>query len=146
MQEHFDPDLHIASLSGPIDGDISDGTGGMFRDIHGLAGVSATMLNGERIGVDLIKMAAGTAFELHTHPGAHVLVVREGTGWISIDRVTYRLYADDSIYVPAHYAHGVSAALDSGICFLAFGVPHMPISSQQRMTLVQDTANVNGPG
>jgi quercetin dioxygenase-like cupin family protein len=81
-------------------------------------------------------MAAGTAFELHTHPGAHILVIRDGRGSIAIDGVTYDLSEDDSIYVPADYAHGVSAGANSGMTFLAFGVPHLPIDAPDRMTLV----------
>ncbi len=137
MTQQFNPLLHIVNLEGKLADGVNDGTGGVFSDIRGRSGVRAAMPNGVAIGVDLIEMAAGTAFEPHTHSGAHVLVVREGRGSIAIDGIDYPLREGDSVYVPADYAHGVSAGSDSGMLFIAFGVPHLPISSPDRMTLVK---------
>jgi quercetin dioxygenase-like cupin family protein len=133
----FNPDLHIVNVSGDIADPVSDGAGGMFTNIHGRSGARGITEHGEAVGVDLIKMTAGSAFEQHTHPGAHLLVIQEGRGSIAIDGVSYKLREGDSVYVPAAYDHGVSASADTGLTFLAFGVPHLPIHAPDRMTLVE---------
>lgn len=137
MQAAFDPQQHIVNLRDCPQEEVSDGAGGVLQGVFGLSGAVAFLDNGDAIGLDSITMAAGSAFELHTHPGAHILVVQEGKGSITIDGVDYVVVDGDSIYVPAKYPHGVSAAIDRGISFLAFGVPHMPVSAPDRMTLVE---------
>jgi quercetin dioxygenase-like cupin family protein len=136
MDYPFDPKQHIVNLRDCPHEVVSDGAGSVLRGVYGLSGAGATLDNGDAIGVDSITMAAGTAFELHTHPGAHILVVQEGKGCITVDGVDYVISEGDTIYVPARYPHGVSASIDCGVSFHAFGVPHMPVSSPDRMTLV----------
>ena len=135
-QRPFDVKRHIVIETCPTQ-PLADGDGGILEGVFGFAGVASILENGDEIGVDLIHMAAGTAFELHTHPGAHILVVREGRGSITIDGVDYKMRPGDTVYVPAQYPHGVRAGLTTNVSFLAFGVPHMPLSSPERMTLVK---------
>jgi quercetin dioxygenase-like cupin family protein len=136
-QRPFDAERHIVNLENCPKEPVTDGDGGILEGIFGFAGVASVLENGHAIGVDIINMAAGSAFPLHTHPGAHILVIREGRGSISVDGVDYHLGSGDTIFVPAQYPHGVSAGLTAGVSFLAFGVPHMPLSHPKRMTLVE---------
>jgi quercetin dioxygenase-like cupin family protein len=131
----FHPDLHIINLLDSPQESMSNGAGTILEGITGSSGARALLGNGDSIGVDRIAMKASTAFGLHSHPGSHLLVVTEGQGFISIDGVNYELHRADSIYVPAAYAHGVEAGT-SGLVFIAFGYPHVAISSDRRMTLV----------
>lgn len=142
MTGRFDPERHIVNLGGVIADPVSDGAGGTFHDIRGRAGANGNTERGDAVGVDLIQMAAGSAFELHTHPGAHILVIREGKGSILIDGASYSLSEGDSIYVPASYIHGVRAGATTGMTFLAFGVPHLPINAPDRMTLVESSTSL----
>lgn len=82
-------------------------------------------------------MRPGTRFDLHEHPGGHILYVLSGEGGIIIDCTSYPLRVGDSVFIPAEYSHGVVAA-ESGapLCFLAFGVPHRTLDSDDRMRLL----------
>jgi quercetin dioxygenase-like cupin family protein len=130
--------VRIVNLDASPREDLSDGAGGRLDGVFGHAGVRDFLAGGDPIGVDKLVMQAGTAFGLHTHPGAHVLVVVEGRGVISFEGAEYEMRAGDTVFVPATYAHAVGAAKDSGVSLLAFGVPHMPLSSDHRMTLVEE--------
>lgn len=139
MEKIFRPDEHIKNLLDAVERTMYDDAGVKLSDITGVAGASATILDGLNLGVDRIVMNPGTAFPLHIHEGAHLLYVLNGNGGLHIDGKDYVLRTGDSIYVPADYPHGVQGPLDDRpLEFLAFGAPHHPIDSHTRMTLVRD--------
>jgi quercetin dioxygenase-like cupin family protein len=136
----FDPDTHIRSIAREPDAKLLSSDGSVLPGIMGVAGAAEVIENGMEIGVDRLKMESGARFDLHIHPGAHILYVLKSRGFIHIDGVDYEIGAGDTVYVPANYAHGVrtNPKVRDAFELLAFGVPHMPISSQDRMTLVSE--------
>lgn len=140
MSEAFDRKKHIQNLLAEIEQEMFDDSGLCLKDITGVAGATA-MLGDVAIGVDRIIMRPGTAFPLHTHEGAHLLYVLRGRGGLHIDGQDYALGVGDSIYVPAEHPHGVRGPMDdSTFEILAFGVPHHPVHSTTRMTVVDEEA------
>lgn len=139
MRTTFDPNKHIQNIAKEPDAKLLSSDGSVLSGIMGVAGAAEIIENDWEIGVDRLKMESGSAFELHTHPGAHILYVLKSRGFIHIDGVDYELGQGDTVYVPADYAHGIKTNTNVRTPFelLAFGVPHMPISSQNRMTLVE---------
>jgi quercetin dioxygenase-like cupin family protein len=135
----FDPELHIQSVADGPHLELVDHQGNPLPGIVGVPGACETIHLGVEIGVDRLIMKSGSAFELHTHPGAHVLYVLASRGYIHIDGVDYEMKVGDTVYVPADYAHGVKtdSRVDEPLEILAFGVPHMPVESKDRMTLVE---------
>jgi quercetin dioxygenase-like cupin family protein len=137
MSTKFDPEAHIRNILEHASEAVSDGSGGTLAGVVGQPGAQALLDSGEPIGVDSICMQPGTAFELHTHPGAHILVVTGGAGSISVDGVEHAIREGDTVFVPADYAHGVRADATTGVLFLAFGFPHRAVSAPDRMRLVE---------
>jgi quercetin dioxygenase-like cupin family protein len=138
MQLAFDPETHIKGIAKTPDAKLLSPDGSVLMGIMGVAGVAETIGSGVEIGVDRLHMEQGAEFELHTHPGAHILYVLKSRGYIHIDGVDYDIGEGDTVYVPADYAHGVrtNPAVSKPFELLSFGVPHMPISSADRMTIV----------
>jgi quercetin dioxygenase-like cupin family protein len=137
MSVKFDPAAHILNLHDcPIE-EVSDGCGGAIVGVHGLSGAQAKLSNGKEVGVDSIAMQPGSAFELHVHPGAHILVVTAGAGAITVDGIDHAIREGDSVFVPANYPHGVKAGASTGVSFLAFGYPHRAVSAPDRMRLFE---------
>ena len=138
MPIEFDPETHIRSIARTPDAKLLAPDGSVLTGIMGVAGVAEVIDAGMEIGIDRLHMEQGAEFELHTHPGAHVLYVLKSCGYIHVDGVDYEIGEGDTVYVPANYAHGVrtNPAVSKPFELLSFGVPHMPISSTERMTIV----------
>ncbi|HEX7309081.1 cupin domain-containing protein [Lentzea sp.] len=136
----FDPETHIQSVQEGPYLELVDHHGRPLEGILGVPGVAEQIGLGVPIGADRLVMQPGTAFELHTHPGAHILYVLASRGFIHVDGVDYEMKAGDTVFVPADYAHGVktNAKVSEPLQILAFGVPHMPVESKDRMTLVEE--------
>jgi quercetin dioxygenase-like cupin family protein len=134
----FDPAKHIQNIFTKSEVKLLSNDGSVLQDIVGTAGVAEMMAPDVEVGVDRIVMQSGAEFELHTHPGAHILFVLSSRGFIHVDGIDYEMAEGDTVYVPANYAHGVKTnpAVPAPLELLAFGVPHLPISSPERMTLV----------
>ncbi|MER7460026.1 cupin domain-containing protein [Micromonospora sp. NPDC126480] len=139
MQAQFDPQRHIQNLSTGQERKLLSNDGSILDGILGVPGAAELIETGVEIGVDRIVMSPGAEFELHTHPGAHILYVLKSRGFIHVDGVDYDMVEGDSVYVPARFAHGVKTnrSVDEPFEILAFGVPHMPIDSRDRMTVVR---------
>jgi quercetin dioxygenase-like cupin family protein len=71
------------------------------------------------------------------------LYVLASRGFIHIDGTDYLMTQGDSVYVPANYPHGVKTdpTVEQPLEILAFGVPHAPLDSRHRMTLVTETVS-----
>ena len=137
MLVKFDPAMHIRNIRKRHLEEVSDGRGGALQGVSGLSGAGAVLDSGDPVGVDSIAMQPGSAFALHTHPGAHILVITEGEGIISVDGTDHVIREGDSVFVPALYPHAVRASDSLGVSFLAFGIPHRPVSALDRMSLVK---------
>jgi quercetin dioxygenase-like cupin family protein len=138
MDAIFDPDKHIRNVYREPEVKLVDSNHQVLPGILGVVGAIETIENGMEIGADRLIMESGSQFELHTHPGAHILYVIRSRGYIHVDGVDYEMGEGDTVFVPANYAHGVKTNLDvrEPLEILAFGVPHMPLESAERMTLV----------
>jgi quercetin dioxygenase-like cupin family protein len=147
----FRPELHIRNLLTGTPVRLVNPDGIALDGIAGVAGAAEAlelgMESGTQIGVDRIVMVAGAEFELHTHPGAHILYVLRSRGFIHVDGIDYEMSAGDSVYVPANYPHGVRTdrTAEESLELLAFGVPHLPLTSTSRMTLVEGGRGVASP-
>ncbi len=87
------------------------------------------------VGADLIRLPAGAGFPPHTHPGHHVLVVLGGVGTITHNGRVHRTQAGQIYLVEGSVSHAVGAITDHVI--LAIGAPHMPVESDERMSVVE---------
>lgn len=96
----------------------------------------AAVTNGT-LGGDIIRLAAGTGFAPHTHPGDHLLVVLAGEGTVTYEGKIYPTRAGEVYMVEGAKAHAVGAITDHVI--LAIGHPHKPVGSEERLTLVDYT-------
>ncbi|WP_338597086.1 cupin domain-containing protein [Saccharopolyspora sp. SCSIO 74807] len=138
MDDQFSPGKHIKNLkTGPKVG-LVDSNEVPLEGILGVAGAVETIDAAVNIGADRLIMQPGSEFELHTHPGAHILYVLSSRGFIHVDGVDYEMGDGDTVYVPANYAHGVKTdpTVSKPLEIVAFGVPHMPLESSDRMELV----------
>lgn len=87
------------------------------------------------LGVDLIRVPAGTGFAPHTHPGDHLLIVVGGQGTITYDGHVYPTHAGQVYMIEGAVPHAVGAITDHAI--LAVGAPHKPVGSSERMVPVE---------
>ncbi|MEU3397350.1 quercetin dioxygenase-like cupin family protein [Streptomyces filamentosus] len=140
MDTVFDPNKHVRNIYTSPEVKLLDSRHQVIPGILGTVGAGGLIEGGVPIGADRIVMESGSRFDLHTHPGAHILFVLSSRGYIHIDGVDYEMGAGDTVFVPADYAHGVKTNLHvpEPLEILAFGVPHMPLESAERMTLVEE--------
>lgn len=115
-----------------------DDAGTPLHGIVGRAGVVGIVPDAGEIGVDMIRVEPGSAFPLHTHPGAHILYVTEGEGYIAVAVTEYSIRAGDSVFVAAEFPHSVRNPKESNcaLTFLAIGMPHKHVGSSERMRVV----------
>ena len=115
-------------------------SGDILQGVRGRSGASGSPDGVSLMGMDLIEMDAGAAFEIHTHTGAHVLYVLNGEGWLDVEGERRRLSAGDCVFVPAAAPHGVSCEIDSPcpLSFIAVGFPHRAVDALDRMHLVDE--------
>lgn len=115
---------------------LYDETGRALEGIRGRAGVVALTASGVEIGVDYIEMQPGSAFQLHVHPGDHILYCLSGQGLVHVDGENHAMNVGDTVFIPAEYPHGVKNESRGTLRFLAFGHPHKPIDATDRMRYV----------
>ncbi|ONK13228.1 cupin domain-containing protein [Streptomyces sp. MP131-18] len=85
------------------------------------------------LGADMLRVAPGDAFPVHTHPGDHLLLCVKGTGTISVGGTTYTVGPGDLYMVPGTVPHAVGAAENDEHILLAIGAPHFPVDSPERL-------------
>ncbi|MFJ4963928.1 cupin domain-containing protein [Streptomyces sp. NPDC088729] len=148
MTDEFDAQRHIRNVLEKRAVLLAGPDGVALSGIEGVEGAAEMIDRDVEIGVDRLVIRPGSAFELHTHPGAHLLYVLRARGVIHVDGIDYEIGPGDTIYVPARYAHGVRThrAAREPFELLAFGVPHMPLTSPERMTLVPEEPLAADPG
>lgn len=140
MSALFDPQRHIRNIFDGAEVKMVGPDGAVLPGIRGVSGVAEFLESGTEMGADRILMDSGSQFELHTHPGAHILYVLRSKGFIHVAGVDYEMAEGDTVYVPALFAHGVKTNPDveEPLELLAIGVPHMPVDSTSRMTMVDE--------
>lgn len=103
---------------------------------HTVATGISTVSNGH-LGADIIRLAAGEAFEPHTHPGDHLLIVIGGSGTITYRGLIYPTMAGQIYMIEGMEPHAVGAITDHVI--LAVGCPHKAVDDPDRMQVVEYT-------
>jgi quercetin dioxygenase-like cupin family protein len=107
--------------------------------VHGAPAVGHPMHSNGHLGADLIHVAAGDQFPVHTHPGDHLLYCVSGHGTITVDQVVYEIHPGDLYMVDGMVPHAVGAITNHTI--LAIGSPHKAVDSPERMTWVDWQGN-----
>lgn len=99
-----------------------------------------------QLSCGMMRALPNAGFEPHTHPSAHLLIIQEGTGWISFwdtavspmpaePTSAVHFAAGDIVVVPPHIAHALHAGSD-GCRFLTIETPGRLLSDPERMRMV----------
>lgn len=103
--------------------------------LHTQSATALPLVSNGVLGVDLIRVEAGTGFEPHTHPGDHLLICVAGEGTITYDGYVYPTTAGQVYMIEGEKPHAVGARTNHAI--LAVGMPHVPAGSPDRMKPVE---------
>jgi mannose-6-phosphate isomerase-like protein (cupin superfamily) len=116
-----------------------DENGLLLPGIRGVEGASGLLESGLELGIDRLEMAPGSAFEPHTHDGAHILFGLQGRGELFIAGECYVISPGDTVFVPANVPHAVrtSVICPEAFSVLAIGYPHKKVYARDRMRLVK---------
>lgn len=94
------------------------------------------------ISVSRLTMEPGTGFERHVHPHNHLLIILEGSGFLTYDRGDGKdgrleFGKFDVFNVPGTNEHAVSAG-EEGITMLSIASPVMRLLDPERMVFVEE--------
>lgn len=103
-------------------------------NVHGAPARGLPLHSNGQLGADMLHVAAGRQFPVHTHPGDHLLYCLSGEGTMSLAGKTYKIYPGDLYMVDGQVPHAVGAITDHVL--VAIGSPHKPVDSPERMTFV----------
>jgi quercetin dioxygenase-like cupin family protein len=92
------------------------------------------LISNDRVGADLIRLAAGERFAPHTHVGDHLLLILAGHGTITVNGRVMPTHPGEIHLIPGHEPHAVGAVTNHVI--LAVGAPHRPVDARDRMDLI----------
>jgi quercetin dioxygenase-like cupin family protein len=84
-------------------------------------------------GADLIRFPPGGRVPDHTHPGAHLLFVLGGLGWVDYEGEAARLEPGVCYLIPAGVRHGIRA--ESELTLLAVADDHRDAGSEDRLNV-----------
>jgi quercetin dioxygenase-like cupin family protein len=104
-----------------------------------MLGTTATghgLVTNGNLGADLIRLEAGEAFPMHTHPGDHLLYVLRGRGTITVDGVTYEVQPGELYMVDGLAEHSVGAVDEHWL--MSIGSPHKALDATDRMKIVDE--------
>jgi len=118
----------LKSLSGvlPIQMSHSDGTADPL--------VVDTSLS-ENFGADLVRFEAGKGVDLHTHVGAHILLVTKGKGILTYGKEKFPMFEGMIYLIPSNTPHAIDA--ETELVLIAVGNEHMPANSESRLDIVE---------
>jgi quercetin dioxygenase-like cupin family protein len=74
-------------------------------------------VEGDRMIVGLMRMAAGTGAEPHSHPNEQWIYILEGTFRATIDGKQIDAKPGSVVYIPANTVHAGKAAADADVVF-----------------------------
>lgn len=94
------------------------------------------------ISVSRLTMDPNAGFERHVHPHNHLLIILEGSGFLTYDRGdgedTRLEFGQGSVFdVPGTREHAVSAG-EEGITMLSIASPIMKLLDPERMVFVEE--------
>lgn len=84
-----------------------------------------------RFAADLIRFSAGEGVADHTHPGAHILIVVGGSGWVDYEGEPHRLTVGCIYYVPGGARHAIRA--ESELTLISVADDHRPVDAPSRL-------------
>jgi quercetin dioxygenase-like cupin family protein len=76
-----------------------------------------SVIEGERMIVALMRMAAGTGAEPHSHPNEQWIYILEGTLRGTVDAQSIEAKAGSVIYIPADTVHSLKATAEADVLF-----------------------------
>ncbi len=104
-------------------------------EMYNSDGTAKPLLKHGAFGADLIRFAAGQGVAMHKHPGAHLLFVLEGRGFVDYGGDPHPLKAGLCYLVPENQPHAIRAT--SPLTMLAVANDHRPAGSLDRMTPIE---------
>lgn len=85
-------------------------------------------------GADLIRFPPGGRVNDHTHPGAHILYVTSGHGYVDYNGVPHELRPGTIYLIPSGERHGIRAVTE--LTILSVASDHRDVGDTERLTLV----------
>lgn len=104
--------------------------------MHASDATAERLLKHGPLGADLIRFPAGGRVPTHTHPGAHMLFVLSGDGWVDCGKESVRLNPGVCYLVPAEAAHGIRA--ETELTLISVANDHRDAGSQERLNVVAE--------
>ena len=106
-------------------------------DVVGAPAKGRHLLDNGIMGTDLLHLAPGKSFELHTHPGHHLLYTVMGQGTVTFDGIVHKVTPGMLYLIPANVPHAVGADPDHFHVIMAIGAsPYKALDDPDRMALV----------
>lgn len=88
-----------------------------------------------KFGADIIRFEGGKGVGLHTHVGAHILLVTKGKGTLTYHTEKHPMFEGMIYLVPSNVPHAIDA--ETELVLIAIGNDHQPADSDSRLEVVQ---------
>lgn len=88
----------------------------------------------KRFGADLIRFETGKGVGLHTHVGAHILFVTEGTGILVYKDERHPMFPGMIYLIESNVPHAIEPTTE--LVIIAIGNDHQPAGSESRLDIV----------
>lgn len=98
--------------------------------------LGARLVKDGAFGADLIKFPRGGRVGMHTHPGAHILIVMSGFGWVTVSGERHWLRAGVCYLIPSNEPHAIDA--DTDLSILSIANDHRDVASSERLDVVPE--------
>ena len=85
-------------------------------------------------GADVIRFGAGEGVGLHTHVGAHILMVTKGKGTLTYYDEKHDMFEGMIYLIPSEVPHAIDAKTE--MVLIAVGNDHQPADSEARLEIV----------
>lgn len=89
----------------------------------------------KKFGADLVRFEANKGVGLHTHVGAHILLVTKGKGILTYEDKKFPMFEGMIYLIPSNTPHAISA--ETELVLVAIGNDHQPAESDSRLEIVQ---------
>ena len=104
--------IAVSAVAAPPDPTIVN-TEEMSWDVGPANGITLKRFIGGLVGMNLVRWAAGTTREPHTHVNEQIMLVQSGSYRITVEGQAHTLHAGELIIVPSYALHGIEALEDS---------------------------------
>lgn len=88
----------------------------------------------QHFGADVIRFSPGEGVGLHTHVGAHILMVTKGKGILTYYEEKHPMYEGMVYLVPSNVPHAIDATTE--LVIISVGNDHQPADSVKRLEVV----------